>query len=90
MATIKSRRSGPWDDPKTWAGGRVPKSGDTVIIRSGTTVTPSIKTKFRGGTVQIEDGAMFDITKSKINLGLKGGVSPGGGGVRSSGVRAED
>lgn len=91
MAVIKSRRSGPWDDPKTWAGGRIPKSGDDVIIRSGTRVTPSKKTRFKGGSVSIEDGAMFDISDTKLNLGLRSGVSAAGGGAgRSTGVRAED
>ena len=80
MAVIKSRRSGVWDDPHTWAGNRVPRSGDSVIIRSGHEVTPTAKTRFKGGTVQIEDGAIFNITKAGVRLGLRGGVSPAGSG----------
>ena len=93
MAQIKSRRSGSWDDPKTWAGGRVPRDGDTVIIRSGTVVTPSSKSHLRGGSIQIEDGAVFDITKTRLKLGLRGmsgGGTPsqsGGGGI---GITRED
>ena len=37
--TIVSTRSGPWSDPNTWYGGRVPASGDVVMINRDTTVT---------------------------------------------------
>ena len=96
MVQIKSRRSGNWDDPKTWVGGKVPRSGDHVTIRSGHEVVPSAKTKFSGGSVQIEDGAVFNITKTSIPLGLRDGVTGGraagisGGGGRGLGIKRED
>jgi hypothetical protein len=30
--TVRSTRSGSWSDSKTWQGGRVPQTGDNVLI----------------------------------------------------------
>jgi hypothetical protein len=38
-AWIRSARSGPWSDPETWQGGKVPPAGSCVQIRAGNTVT---------------------------------------------------
>jgi hypothetical protein len=37
--TIRSVASGRWSDPSTWAGGRLPQSGDVVDVSTGTSVT---------------------------------------------------
>src|SRR4051794_38992697 len=38
-AVLRSAQSGPWSDPKTWHGGKVPGAGARVQIRPGHTVT---------------------------------------------------
>jgi|GEM_PF-6718975 len=35
---IISAQSGPWSNPATWAGGRVPQAGDAVTISDGHTI----------------------------------------------------
>jgi len=37
--SVRSARDGKWSDPATWMEKRVPRSGDTVQIRAGHTVT---------------------------------------------------
>jgi hypothetical protein len=34
-SVVRSAKSGPWDDAATWAGGKAPAPGDTVLIRPG-------------------------------------------------------
>src|SRR5437773_152346 len=41
-AVLRSAKSGPWSDAKTWEGGRVPGAGARVQIRPGHTVTYDI------------------------------------------------
>src|SRR5579871_1572050 len=36
---IRSAHSGPWSEPATWEGGKVPGDGTRVQIRAGHTVT---------------------------------------------------
>src|SRR5262249_23189488 len=36
-------RSGPWSDPATWDGGKVPAAGSRVQVRAGHTVTYDVK-----------------------------------------------
>src|SRR4051812_40836422 len=38
-ALIRSAGSGPWSEPATWEGGRVPGEGARVQVRAGHTVT---------------------------------------------------
>lgn len=35
---VASQQSGPWSDPATWAGGRLPAAGESAQIRPGHTV----------------------------------------------------
>jgi G8 domain len=32
---VRSAKSGPWESPETWAGGKVPAVGESVLIRPG-------------------------------------------------------
>src|SRR6202000_2194110 len=32
---LRSAKSGPWSDPATWEGSRIPAAGDRVQIRTG-------------------------------------------------------
>src|SRR5438128_10254050 len=32
---LRSNQSGPWSNPGTWQGGKVPGAGDRVLIREG-------------------------------------------------------
>ena len=38
VSTVTSVQSGPWDQPSTWSGNRVPASGDRVLVSPGTLV----------------------------------------------------
>ena len=38
-ALIRSARSGPWSESKTWENGRVPDAGARVQVRTGHTVS---------------------------------------------------
>jgi hypothetical protein len=38
-ATVTSSASGPWSSPSTWSEGRVPGTGDRVVIRAGDSVS---------------------------------------------------
>ncbi len=42
-ATVKSAGSGHWSDPKTWESGKLPTTGDTVVIREGHSVIYDVK-----------------------------------------------
>jgi hypothetical protein len=53
MATLTSVKSGNWSDPTVWDAGRVPASGDQVVIASGHTVTYDIA---EGSTNDVELG----------------------------------
>jgi hypothetical protein len=57
MATLTSVKSGNWSDPTVWNAGRVPASGDQVVIASGHTVTYDI---VEGSANDIELGTAGD------------------------------
>src|SRR5687768_10392501 len=39
----RSARNGKWSDPATWAGKKIPQSGDNIQIRPGHEVTYDVK-----------------------------------------------
>ena len=58
-ATIKSVRSGPWSDAKTWAPAKVPGENSTVVIDGGTVVTYDIDSATAIREVQVTGKLTF-------------------------------
>ncbi len=57
--TIKSVANGAWSDPATWSEGRVPTSGDVVVIGKGTTVNFDVVSNDRLKSVVVADGGVL-------------------------------
>ncbi len=74
---IRSAKSGPWSDPATWTGGRVPGAGAKVQVRPGHTVTydvdsdQAIRTVHVGGTLAFarDRDTRLDVGLLKIQPG---------------------
>ncbi|MFQ5970612.1 MAG: G8 domain-containing protein [Nitrososphaerales archaeon] len=64
---IKSINSGSWSASKTWEGGKVPSSGDDVIISAGTVVTYDISSTEEIGNIEV-DGVFTFSTRKSTNL----------------------
>ena len=50
---VRSKQSGPWSAKDTWDAGRVPKTGDRVVIRAGHQVTYDVESRETIRLVQI-------------------------------------
>ena len=57
--THKAIKSGAWSDAATWAGGKIPGAGATVLIEDGTTVTYDQISEERIKTIVVEGNLKF-------------------------------
>lgn len=70
-ATVRSKQSGPWSSKETWDLGRVPSTGDRVIISPETHVTYDIESRDVIRLVQIVGTLEFARDRStQLNAGL--------------------
>jgi hypothetical protein len=70
-AVIRSVQSGPWSDPATWAGGKLPPAGAKVQIRQGHTVVYDIKAEQAIRSVHIAGTLRFDPDRdTRLDVGL--------------------
>ncbi|HJZ92773.1 MAG TPA: G8 domain-containing protein [Gemmataceae bacterium] len=59
-AVVRSAQSGPWESPETWAGGKVPAAGESVLIPPGHRVVygsnsdRAFRAVFVGGTLAFD------------------------------------
>ena len=58
-APVKSLRSGPWSDAKTWDASKLPGAGSHVIITAGTTVIYDIESEVAIREVQVNGKLTF-------------------------------
>ncbi len=70
-AVLRSTQSGPWSSKETWNLGRIPKTGDQVVISQGTHVTYDIEARDVIRLVQIAGTLEFARDRStQLNAGL--------------------
>src|SRR6185436_19228290 len=68
---VRSARSGPWSDPKTWEKGRAPRSGDNVQVRPGDVVTYDALSDDAVRVLHVAGTLTFAREKStRLNVGL--------------------
>lgn len=63
---IRSATSGPWDEPATWAGGKVPSPGDTVLIRPGHRVVYGSNSDKAFRSIHVAGTLAFDGNKDTV------------------------
>jgi hypothetical protein len=70
-AWIRSAGSGPWSDPATWQGGKVPPAGSRVQIRAGDTVTYDLNSDQALRAIHISGTLTFAPDKTtRLDVGL--------------------
>lgn len=70
-AVIRSAQSGPWSDPATWEGGKLPPAGAKVQIRQRHTVVYDIKAEQAIRSVHIAGTLRFDPDRdTRLEVGL--------------------
>ncbi|MFO0967457.1 MAG: G8 domain-containing protein [Gemmataceae bacterium] len=70
-AVIRSARSGPWSDAKTWESGKVPGAGARVDIRPGHTVTYDVASDEVIRGISVAGTLTFATDKNtRLNVGL--------------------
>jgi hypothetical protein len=70
-AVVKSAGSGNWSDARTWDGGKVPATGDTVVVREGHAVVYDVKAEAVLRAVFIAGTLAFEPNKdTELNAGL--------------------
>ena len=70
-AVMRSAQSGPWSDPATWAGGKLPPAGAKVQIRQGHTVVYDIKAEQAIRSVHIAGTLRIDPDRdTRLDVGL--------------------
>src|SRR5437868_2972969 len=70
-ALIRSARSGPWSDPQTWEGGRVPGAGARVQVRAGQTVTYDVASDRAIRSIHVAGTLRFDPDRdTRLDVGL--------------------
>jgi hypothetical protein len=68
---VRSQKSGPWSEKQTWDGGRIPKTGDRVVVRTGHHVTYDVDSKDVIRLVQV--AGTLDFAKdrnTRLEVGL--------------------
>ncbi len=69
--SVQSVKNGLWSDPQTWEPQRVPKQGDRVLIRSGTTVQYDVRVTEVVRLVQVVGTLSFSVDRdTELNVGL--------------------
>lgn len=69
--TVRSARSGPWSDPRTWEPARPPKAGDRVLVSRGTEVVYDRKSDDVLRLVQVAGTLRFARDRDTLlNVGL--------------------
>jgi len=67
----RSARSGRWSDPATWAGRRVPRSGDSVQVRAGHVVTYDVNSQDAVRVLHVAGTLKFARERStRLDVGL--------------------
>ena len=68
---VRSAWSGKWSDAKTWADGRIPRSGDNVQIRGGHVVTYDVNSDTPVRVLHVAGTLSFARDKStRLDVGL--------------------
>lgn len=62
--TLRSVRSGNWDDPAVWSSGRVPRTGDRVSIEAAHTILLGSQLTARIDTVEVSGTLAFATTRN--------------------------
>jgi hypothetical protein len=76
---VTSARSGPWSDPATWAGGKVPAAGAKVYVRPVDTVTYDVKSSDVIRSIHLDGTLRFaDDRDTLLEVGL---IRVGAGGT---------
>jgi hypothetical protein len=57
---VRSTKSGPWEAPATWADGKVPAAGDSVLIRTGHRVVLGSKVEQPIRAIHVSGTLAFD------------------------------
>jgi hypothetical protein len=69
--TIRSVKNGPWSSPETWAGKRVPKDGDRVLVSRKTKVLYDVDSKEVVRYLQVAGTLSFARDRSTtLNVGV--------------------
>ena len=70
-AIIRSVKSGPWSQPETWEGGKVPAAAATVLVRTGHRVIYDVKAEQAIRALHISGTVSFDPSKdTRLDVGL--------------------
>ena len=70
-ALIRSARSGPWSEPQTWEGVRVPGEGAKVQVRAGHTVTYDVVSDRAVRSIHVAGTLRFDPDRdTRLDVGL--------------------
>ncbi len=64
-AGVESVRSGKWGSSSTWSTGKVPSSSDTVLIRSGDSISLSLDTN-RCATLYLKGDVYFSSSNKRL------------------------
>jgi hypothetical protein len=63
---VRSAKSGPWESADTWAGGKTPAAGDSVLIRPGHRVSYGMKIEKPFRAIHIGGTLSFDPDKDTL------------------------
>jgi hypothetical protein len=71
IALIHSAKSGPWSQPATWGGGKVPGTGDKVQVRAGHAVVYDVKSDAVIRSIHLAGSLSFAPDRNTLlNVGL--------------------
>ncbi|HKA08420.1 MAG TPA: G8 domain-containing protein [Gemmataceae bacterium] len=63
---VRSAKSGPWESSETWAGGKTPAPGDTVLIRPGHRVVYATNSDKAYRSIHVGGTLAFDPDKDTV------------------------
>ncbi len=69
ITTIRSRKSGNWDDPSCWDRGLVPVSGDSVVVEAGHNISLKQSLSARGILIKAEGQLTIDDPLAHLTIG---------------------